>query len=153
MKKKYEDLVRMLLIQLDQAQIPYTKILSDSNFVKAIKVGRHIFMTKYANENVNGRFWFGFMPDDVERSNSYSKVILVIGSDSIERLYAVPYGDMTKFLKKGEPVWDSHCFKYIATIFAKDNYLMKVEKGDRSILDVENYRERDIIAFFQSCLS
>ena len=92
MKTNYKDLVQLLLDQLYKERIAVTKILSDANnFIKAVRVNNITFLTKYANQNVDGRYWFGFMTDEVEEYNSHlkcQKVLLVIGLNCIDRIYS-----------------------------------------------------------------
>jgi len=155
-KPAISDLVWHLYKRLRDANIPVIIAQYENNFIKAIRIGRATFMTKFANESgPDRRHWFGFTVEDVEHPRAFKEAILVIGKNRIDRCYSIPYSQLTKYLRKGEPVWipRQNYFSYKATIFPKHGYVLKVEKGDGSSFQTENYRIDNIEDYFRKFIS
>ena len=64
--------------------------------------------------------------------------------------FILPYKILMDYLKKGKPVWDGHCNKYIATIFSKRNHIMLVENGNGVPFIIEDYKHSNYLIYFKS---
>jgi hypothetical protein len=152
MKPANSDLVWQLCKRLRDADIPVVISLYETGFIKEIKIGKTLFHTKFANSSGKDfRHFFGFTVDDVELSRPYREAILVIGNDKIEKCYSVPYSQLAKYLRTGEPVWNpnQNYSAYKATIFPKRNYILKVEKGSGDSFVIENYRIDNVENYYR----
>ena len=145
------DLVRIFVERLALAGIPIRPTEHERGFVKAVKIGKSICMTKYANLSNGGTYFFGFTPYDVESNHTYSDAILLIGNGTLQRGYYVPYPTLCDYLRTGEPVFiprqGYHSFK--ASIFPDRGHVFIVEKGNGRPFQIESYRMIDIDRYFK----
>jgi len=147
---KGKNLGEILCSQLKEVRIEFVSVLDTRGFTNSIRIGKTQFLVKYANRSAN-RHWFGFSVKDVN-SKKYSFALLLIGSNDIENIYAVPHNILSRFLRQGKPVWvgNSNYEQYEATIFPKRNYIMKVEHWPDDEFEVQTYQVHLIKDYFSS---
>ncbi len=134
-----ENLTQLLLDKLTSAGVHLTLVNVRGQFTTSLRIGVTEFFVKYANFR-HDRHFFEFSLQDMNH-NGYLYAVLVIGDDTIEKVYCIPFATFSQFIRKGKPVYNqkANYEEYKASIFPDREYIMKVEGFSNEDFNIEKY--------------
>ncbi|MCL5423299.1 MAG: DNA sulfur modification protein DndB [Nitrospirae bacterium] len=106
---------------------------------KVIRVNQNKCLIAHANLS-QGRYWFGFRPEDITVDGEYGFVILLCGDNKLEKKYRVPHEEFKQFVLKGKLQEGKDYPDYQVTIFPNRGYIMKVTGNPNVELDMDKYQ-------------